>query len=66
MIPMPSKEYHISELLYESECPYCKYKLEFYADFDADGTSYRANCCGKTYYAITSKLRLIDIYDTEE
>lgn len=38
-----------SEALYYSICRDCKSTLEWIVDFDADGSSYHARCCGRGY-----------------
>ena len=35
--------------LYESQCRECGEKLYWEADFDVDGTNYRATCCRLNY-----------------
>jgi hypothetical protein len=39
-----------SVLLYNGLCEVCESKLEWTADLDADGTTYCAECCGRSYF----------------
>lgn len=50
------KEYEFHKCLYEGQCADCESKLEWEAYFDADGTQYFANCCGKHYWLNPSKV----------
>jgi len=38
------------DALYKAQCKTCKCELEWDANFDADGTTYYADCCGLDYY----------------
>ena len=57
--------YSFSDLLYRGECTVCGDVLEWEADFDADGTTYAAWCCGKSYY-MRPQMYLVTIEDKEE
>ncbi len=44
------KTFVFGDLLYRSQCGICQeYNLEWEANFDADGTTYQAKCCGMYY-----------------
>lgn len=42
------------DALYESECGDCGANLDWEASFDADGTTYSAECCGFDYHMYPS------------
>jgi hypothetical protein len=44
------KVYSFSECLYKANCCVCGDELTWEAEFDADGTDYMADCCGKVYH----------------
>ena len=48
--------------LYESTCAVCDEGIEWECSFDADGSNYTAECCGKSYMLFPSKVRM-DIGD---
>ena len=41
---------NFDNLLYRGKCAECGETLGWYADLDADGTGYSADCCGLIYY----------------
>lgn len=43
------KSVDFSDALYRAKCGECKEGLEWEANFDADGSNYRAECCGFIY-----------------
>lgn len=49
---------NFGDVLYEAQCPICGEKLEWEADFDADGTNYCAKCCEKIFYMIPYKVKI--------
>lgn len=38
------------EALYKTRCSTCRNKIQWEANFDADGTTYSATCCNLNYY----------------
>lgn len=45
MILKDAEVAEFKKILYHGACPKCKHKVEWEADFDADGTSYFTTCC---------------------
>jgi hypothetical protein len=39
-----------SKALYQTKCPICDERVEWEAQFDADGTVYLATCCGHEFF----------------
>jgi len=54
------------QILYHSACGVCGSSLTWEAQFDADGTTYVAQCCHKTYFMSIPLTVDITVQDTEE
>lgn len=52
------KDVGFSQALYDGVCDKCGYGLEWEANFDADGTTYNAECCDLQYYMYPSKVNI--------
>jgi hypothetical protein len=46
------------DALYNGQCSECGEDLEWGANFDADGTTYKATCCKKTYHMNTNTVKI--------
>lgn len=49
---------NFNDALYEAQCPICGGKIEWSANFDADGTDYSAECCGKSFYMVPHRVKI--------
>lgn len=47
-----------NDALYEAQCPICGEKIEWEANFDADGTNYSAECCGESFYMVPYRVKI--------
>lgn len=52
------KCYAFQDALYGARCPACDEKLEWEADFDADGTTHNTTCCDKMYILYPETVRV--------
>jgi hypothetical protein len=52
------EEWDFHTALYNAACQQCGARLAWQAHFDADGTTYHAECCGLTYGLSPSKVIL--------
>jgi len=51
--------------LHEARCGFCGEELEWEANFDADGTTYKAKCCRREFRMESERVR-IEMWDAED
>jgi len=59
------QRYNFSEVLYDGACPKCKDNVDWEANFDADGTTYFAECCELKFWMGIETVK-VDIEKSED